>query len=297
MADIINNSVATPIQIYGRAPNGQLQAVTTDGNGNISIVGSSSGTVNSGTAGQLGYYATTSSTISGNPNANITNGTLTLGTTSTTLGAVAMAEAAAPSGVANQDVEFADSVTHTLSYNSNNNGTNSFTGAWQNTNVSPVTVSAAVSTDQNLMAATVPAGTLNRAGRSLRIWLAGVYSTPLASTTTITVKVKLGALTLINITTTALGTLQATNDQFNLSGVFSVQTAGASGALESHANLTIDLGAGNAVAESIFADTNTATVSTVDLTASQTLQVTIAFSAASSSNSATQRQMVLETIG
>lgn len=77
MADLINNSVATPIQIFGRAPNGQLQAVTTDGNGNISIVGSSSGTVTSGTAGQLGYYATSSSTISGNASATVSAGVVT----------------------------------------------------------------------------------------------------------------------------------------------------------------------------------------------------------------------------
>ena len=39
MADTINNGVPTPIMLYGRAPNGQLQAVTTDGNGNVNFVG------------------------------------------------------------------------------------------------------------------------------------------------------------------------------------------------------------------------------------------------------------------
>src|SRR6266550_2766071 len=294
MADLINNGVATPIQIFGRAPNGQLQAVTTDGSGNISIVGSSSGTVSSGVAGQLGYYAVSSSTMSGNANANIVNGTLTLGTTSTTLGALAMAEAAALAGVANQDIEFADSVTHTLSYNANNNGTASFSGAWVNTNVTPVTVNAAVASDQNLMSASVPAGTLNRAGRTLRIWLAGVYNTPAASTSTITVKVKLGSLTLLSMVTAALASLQSTNGQFNISGYLTVQTAGATAAFEPHGNLIIDLGAGNTVADSTYADVNIATRGTLDITTAQTLQVTIAFSNASASNTATQRQMVLE---
>lgn len=47
MADIINNGVPNPIMVYGRAPNGQLQAVTTDGAGNLSIAGGGIGAVTS----------------------------------------------------------------------------------------------------------------------------------------------------------------------------------------------------------------------------------------------------------
>lgn len=42
MADIIPNGQPQPVMIYGRAPNGTLQAATTDGNGNLNISGSSS---------------------------------------------------------------------------------------------------------------------------------------------------------------------------------------------------------------------------------------------------------------
>jgi len=42
MADIISNGQPTPVMIYGRAPNGTLQAATTDGNGNLSLSGSTS---------------------------------------------------------------------------------------------------------------------------------------------------------------------------------------------------------------------------------------------------------------
>jgi len=131
----------------------------------------------------------------------------------------------------------------------------------------------------------------------LRVWAAGVYSTPASSTSTITVAVTLGAVTLLTITTAALGSLQATNDQFNVSAMFTTQTGGASGVFESHGKLVIGLGAGNTVADTIYTDTNTAVSSAVDLTAAETLQVTITFSNASASNSATQRQMVLETVG
>jgi hypothetical protein len=189
-----------------------------------------------------------------------------------------------------------DGTTFTWVQNANANGSLAFSGAWSNTNVTPVTVNANVATDQNLMSVSVPAGTLNRINRSLRVWLSGVYSTPAASTTAVVVKVKLGSLTLATWTSTALAGIQATNDQFNISAVFTVQTAGATAALEGHGNLIIDLGVGNTVADSTFADVNTATVSSVDLTAAQTLQVTIAFTVASGSNTATQRQMVIETI-
>jgi hypothetical protein len=127
--------------------------------------------------------------------------------------------------------------------------------------------------------------------------LAGVYSTPAASTTAIVVKVKIGALTVATWTSTALAGIQATNDQFNVEDAkFTVQTAGVASNFEAHGNMVIDLGVGNTVADSTFADVNTATVGTVDLTASQTLQVTIAFTVASASNAATQRQLVLEVV-
>src|SRR6266481_2525603 len=56
MADVINSGVPTPIQIYGRAPNGQLQAVTTDGAGNISFAGA--GGVPGGLTTQVQYNNT-----------------------------------------------------------------------------------------------------------------------------------------------------------------------------------------------------------------------------------------------
>jgi len=171
----------------------------------------------------------------------------------------------------------------------------SFSGAWVNTNVTPVTVNAAVATPQNLNVRIYSCWHLNRVGRSLRIWLSGVYSLAAVASTT-TIAVKLGALTLVSIIDTSVAT-GVTNGQFNLLAYATVQTSGASGALEPHGNLTIELGATGAVADSVFADSNTATVGTVDLTANQTLQVTVTFSNASASNSATQRQMVLETIG
>src|SRR5882724_6768284 len=64
MADIINNSVPNPVMIYGRAPNGQLQAVTTDGNGNLSLAGGGATIVSSGLIGQCTLTETSGTTIS-----------------------------------------------------------------------------------------------------------------------------------------------------------------------------------------------------------------------------------------
>lgn len=53
--------------------------------------GSGSGTVNSGTSGQLTYYASSSTTVSGNSNANISNGALTLGVATSVIGQLKVA--------------------------------------------------------------------------------------------------------------------------------------------------------------------------------------------------------------
>jgi hypothetical protein len=178
-------------------------------------------------------------------------------------------------------------------------------GGFTAVNITPVTVSANVATDQNLMAVTVTAGALNSLNRTLLVQLAGVYSTPAASTSVVTVKLKLctvsgcgsgTVLTLANISSSALGGIQATNDPFNLNFNISTQTAGASAAFEAHGNLTIDISALSTAAEGVFADTNTATIGTIDSTAQLFLQTTIAFSNASGSNTATQRQMIADTV-
>lgn len=61
MADTIGNNISTPVMIYGRAPNGTLQAATTDGSGNLNITGAGGG--GSGTVTNIA----TTSPITGGP--------------------------------------------------------------------------------------------------------------------------------------------------------------------------------------------------------------------------------------
>ncbi len=213
------------------------------------------------------------------------------------------------SGIASYDTLFGNSSTHTLDYNINNGGVAGFSGAWVCTNVTPVTVTANVATDQTLMACTIPAGTINRVGRSLRILTSTIYSTPAASTTAMTIKVKIcsvsgcgsgNVLTAATITSSALGTIQVTNNAIQLPLYLTVQTAGAALAVEAHGCMNIDLVTSISGADTVFCDNNTTTQtgtpSAIDSTAQNFLQVTGAFTVASASNSWSQRQMVAETI-
>ncbi len=75
--------------------NGALTAghcVNIDASGNFQDAGAAcnngSGTVNSGTSGQISYYASSTNAVSGNANANISGGALTLGVLNSTAGSL-----------------------------------------------------------------------------------------------------------------------------------------------------------------------------------------------------------------
>jgi hypothetical protein len=181
-------------------------------------------------------------------------------------------------------------------------------GNWLCASDTPVTVSANVSTDQNLMACTVPASVLSSNTRTLRIHTKSVYSTPAASVATLTFKAKLcsvsgcgsgNVMTLVSIASTANpGTV--TNNPVLFDVQTMTQNAGAISREEASGDLIIDLGAAVTSADTVFADTNTAVVAgspgDIDLTAQNFLQITVAFSVASASNSVTERQLVADTV-
>lgn len=91
--------------------NGQL--MQTDGAGNTSWVNvtSGSGTVNSGTSGQLSYYASSTNAVSGNANANIANGALTLGVASSVLGSLVLSGSTSGTTTINPNVTASGTLT------------------------------------------------------------------------------------------------------------------------------------------------------------------------------------------
>jgi len=180
-----------------------------------------------------------------------------------------------------------------------------YSGQYSCVNVTPVTVSANVATDQLLMACTIPGGALNSLNRVLRIKADGIYSTPALSTSQMTMSAKLctvsgcgsgTVITLAAIQSGALGSLAVTNNAIQLSLNSGTQTAGASSKYEAHGSLLIDLGAATTAADSVYADTNTAVSSAIDSTVQLFLQITGAFSSASASNSMTERMLTVDSV-
>jgi hypothetical protein len=103
-------------------------------------------------------------------------------------------------------------------------------------------------------------------------------------------------INLSTITTAALASVTVANDPIQLTAQAITQTAGASAAFETSSDLAIGVTATNTAAVSKYADINTATVGTIDTTGALFLQITVAFSAASASNSVTQRQLLVEIL-
>lgn len=166
------------------------------------------------------------------------------------------------------------------------------------TSTTPVTVNTNTTSDQQLMELSLGAGYFNSSKQPFLFDGAGVYTTQTAQTPTITLKIKLctvsgcgsgTVVTLISIVSTA--TIAAvTNNNWNLAILGYTATTGATGNLEIHGPLAVDLGALTTTADSVFVDTNTAVSSNIDLTAALFVDYTIAFSTnAVTANTFTQR--------
>jgi hypothetical protein len=163
-------------------------------------------------------------------------------------------------------------------------------------NTTPVTANAASSTAaQNLMGFAVPAGLLNVAGKTLRLFGAGVLS--INTTATATVAVKLGAATLATWTSASItGGAGTANSPWNFDLVTATVAAGATGTAEAHGRFSLKPTTG-AGAATVYNDVGSGPSAAVDLTAAQTLQVTVTFSAngaGGNANACTQRLLHVE---
>ncbi|HLZ07939.1 MAG TPA: hypothetical protein VKT80_05075, partial [Chloroflexota bacterium] len=281
--------------------------------GNLVVSLGAAGTGGSGAAGSAGQSQVKSgSTVEWE--ADSAGNTVQLGSgsfgssppacTAGTSGALCLKEGTAATGLASTDIVDANSTQHAASVNNNNTGDSPISRV-QCVNVTPVTVSANVTTDQNLMSCTLNANLLNVAGRTLLVRATGTYSTAAASTASITMKVKLctvsgcgsgTVITPLSASTGATAALTASNLMAQLQGNIITQTAGASSAYEAQGSMLIDLSATATVASSVYPAINTATVGTIDSTGQIFLQVTGAFSAASTSNVMTERQLIVEVV-
>ena len=166
-------------------------------------------------------------------------------------------------------------------------------------NVTPVTVNTNTTAEQTLMEVSVSAGYFDTTGVSYDFFGAGTYVTQAAQTPTLTFKIKLctvsgcGSGTVVplsSILTTAT-VASIVNNNWSDTLHCSVTAAGATGNLECHGDLLVDLGALTATADSSFGDTNNAVSSpNIDLTAALFVDYSITFSTnAATANTMTQR--------
>jgi hypothetical protein len=153
------------------------------------------------------------------------------------------------------------------------------------------TALATITTAQTLMSLALLAQALNKKTRTLRISGSLVFTVS-SGTPTVAIAIKLGSVTLATITSAALQAV--TNGQVFFEFLVSVVTTGASATLETHGNIVVQLGATNTPAVAQYNDINTAVSSAVDLTAAETLAVTIVGSTTIAA--ATLRQALVELI-
>jgi hypothetical protein len=141
------------------------------------------------------------------------------------------------------------------------------------------TALTSVTTAQNLFSLSLGAGLQNILPRTLQICGAGVYTSPGTTAPTLTLAATEGGITPVTITTAALSTTASSNMPFNF--CFWVETAstGSSGTLEAHGNVNANISANTpAAAATVYNDTNHAVSSAINLTAANTLAVTVAAS-------------------
>jgi hypothetical protein len=170
-------------------------------------------------------------------------------------------------------------------------------GAPSQVNVTAVTATANVTTDQTLQEISLPAGYLNTLKQPYWFHGSGIYTIPIAQTPTITLKIKLctatgqggTCVTIANITSGNTTTLSTNNWNLNVLAV--PNATGASGTLLVHGNpgLTLDLTGTTSGADTVYGDTNTGASGAINLTAALFVDFTVAFSTGSASNAMTQQ--------
>lgn len=164
-------------------------------------------------------------------------------------------------------------------------------------NVTPVTVNANVTSDQQAQELSLTAAYLNVLTQPFQFHGSGIFSTTLVPA--VTVKFKLcsvsgcGSGTVVTLATmTTANTTSATNNQLIANMQCATAATGATGNLICHGILATDLTA-SSVLTTTYSDANTAVSGNFDLTGTWFVDTSIAFSTGSASNSFTEQEMWL----
>lgn len=173
---------------------------------------------------------------------------------------------------------------------------------------SPLIVNANSTSDQLLFVGSVAANMLVSVGKKLHIHFSGIYSTAASSTSVLTFKLigcagqtlPCSSGTLINtFTTPALGTITVANNPIVIDETWIVQSTsfGSEAFIGTSGFLCVDLGSTTTTAASTFLDNSTAAINygSAILNAPSYILVTVSFSAASTSNTATGLTMLVDS--
>lgn len=147
-----------------------------------------------------------------------------------------------------------------------------------------VTETSIIGTGNGTM--TLPANYLV-AGKTLRIRIGGVYSTPALSTPSVLIKLKYGSTVIATVTTSSLLTA-ATALQFDGQAMITCRSVGTTGSVVVHGSLLYSTGAVGT--NSLDALNNAGSPTTIDTTTANLLDVTIIW------DSATTTRIVKTTI-
>jgi hypothetical protein len=135
-----------------------------------------------------------------------------------------------------------------------------------------------ITTAQNLISQAFLAQALNKKTRTLQITGALVYTSPGTTGITLTFVLKLGSVTLATVVLPTGNTAARTAAPIQFAFTVQVASTGASGTLEAHGSVTADLNAAAAADTTTCLDATTAVSSAVDLTAAETMTLSIACS-------------------
>lgn len=183
-----------------------------------------------------------------------------------------------------------NAATDTITIASTGGGTTNYWGSLVYANTTVPAGNTVTSTSETAFTSsyTIPAATL-AAGDVVRVKLFGVYSgTVLPS---IRGKMKFGSTVLLD-TTAISGLVTGTNMGWWAEGLFVVQTAGASGAIESQGFAEF----GTAATTGLSVNTPNSAAITVDTTASQAVTVSIQWGVGGTAQTITLREMTVEVL-
>lgn len=131
------------------------------------------------------------------------------------------------------------------------------------------------------------------AGRTVRLRIGGIYTTPLAATPSIIIKVKYGSTVIATVTTSALLS-GATNLEFDGEIAITCRTTGASGSVVVHGDIEYATGVGGTIAVDSLNNAGAAT--TINTTTSNAINITVQWDTATSTRSVTSVVTVMEVL-